>query len=279
MRIDSNDWQKKLDALIDWEVEENFAGFPEQCFRGRQFDVQKDILDALQSHHVALKQSARSQLGPEFMRTRASILIRSCETMKICLKLLIITHIMTRTLTLVESTKKQVYSQLQCPPAEAFGVHTSSRMLNKELKYVIAPLYQDVLTKFLEQVHNALLGDKYPSWATILGSLLTLAMTMESVQVSVRCKEATDKCDKAIPEDSNAATLALALMEEKWEFLVSLFHKAYPRLKPIQREEHRKRLDTPSQELAQRIKDIIEKNRELSSKMRVASRLSSTKFR
>lgn len=282
MLIDSKDWQQKLDAHFDWEVEENFAGFPERCFRGQQFEVQKDILDGLHSHYVALKQRVRRELGPEFMNARASILAKSYEAIKVCLKLLIITHIMTRTLTLVESTKQQVYNQLQRPPAAAFGVHTSSRMLNKELKYIIAPLYKDLWTKLLDQVHKTLLvghKDKFPTWATILGCLLTLAMTMESVQVNVRCKEATDKCDQVIPEDSNDATLDIERMEEKWEILVLLFHKAYPRFKPFQKEGDRERLDIPSQELAQRIQNIIEKHRESSSDVGIFHRVSLTKIR
>lgn len=104
--------------------------------------------------------------------------------------------------------------------------------------------------------------DKFPSWTTILGCLLTLAITMESVQVNVRCKEATDKCDQVIPEDSNDATLDLARMEEKWEILVSLFHKAYPRFKPIQKEEDREKLDIASQVFARRIQSTIETHRE-----------------
>lgn len=142
--IDSKDWQKSLDAHFDWEVEENFAGFPERCFRGQQFEVQKDALNDLHSHYVALKQRVRRELGPEFLRAKTSILVKSYETIKICLKLLLVTHVMTRTLTLVESSKQEVYSQLQRRPAKAFGVHTSSRILNKELKYIIAPLYKDL---------------------------------------------------------------------------------------------------------------------------------------
>ena len=280
--IDSKDWQKKLNAHFDWEVEENFAGFPERCFRGQQFEVQKDILNGLHSHHFALKQRVTREIGPEFLRARTSILVKAYETIKICLKLLIVTHIMTRTLTLVESTKQEVYSQLQRRPARAFGVHTSSRILNKELKYIIAPLYKDLWTKFLNQVHITLLvghKDKVPSWATVLGCLLTLAMTMESVQVNVRCKEATDKCDKVISEDNNDATLDLARMEEKWEILVSLFHKAYPRFKPIQKGEDYEKLDIPSQVFAQRIQSIIETHRESSSEVRTSCRFSLIKYR
>ena len=280
--IDSKDWQKKLDVHIDWEVEENFAGFPERCFQGQQFEVQKDILNVLHSHHVALKQRVRRELGPQVLRARASVLIKSYETMKICLKLLMVTHIMTRTLTLVENTKQQVYNQLQRPPVEAFGVHTSSRILNKELKYIIAPLYKDLWTKFLDQIHVSLLvghKDKFPSWATILGCLLTLAMTMESVQVNIRCKEVTDKCDKVIPDNNNDASLDLARMEEKWEILVSLFHKAYSRFKPVQKEEDCEKLDIPSQELAQRIHSIIERHRESSSEVCIICRSSLTMYR
>lgn len=270
--IDSENWQKKLDANIDREVKENFAGFPRRCFQGRQLEVQKDILESLHRLHNALREKIRSELGPQGMNTRASILVKSYETMTICLKLLMITHIMTRTLTLVENTKQQVYDQLQRRPAEAFGVHTSSRVLNKELKYIMAPLYQDIWRKFLMQVQNTLLvshRDKLPSWATVLGCLLTLAMTMESVQAHVRCKEATDKCDKVIPEDSNAATSDLTQMEETWEIFLALFHKAYPKFNPIQNEGHRERLDNPSQGLAQGVKNIIEKHRKLSSEVRI----------
>lgn len=280
--MEPTDWRKKFHAYLDREVEKNFAGFPERCFRGREFEVQKDIMYALYYYHVALKQKVGSELGPEWMRARASTLSKSYETITICLKLLICTHIMTRTLTLVESTKQQVYDQLLRPPTEAFGVHTSSRVLNKELKYIIAPLHQELWMKFLDQVHNTLLvghRDKLPSWATVFGCLLTLAMTMESVQVNVRCKEATDKCDKVIPEDSNVAALDLERMEEKWEFLVSLFRRAYPRFRPIQREEHREKLDTPSQELAQRIQNTIEKHGKSSSEERITHRFSLTKPR
>ena len=261
------DWRKKFLAYLDREVEENFAGFPARCFRAREFEVQKDVLNALHSHYIALKQEVR-EIGPLPTRARDSsqnrTLVKACDAMKNCLKLLLSTHIITRTLTLVESTKQQVHDRLLCAPTEAFGVHTSSRLLNKELKFIVAPLHQETWKELLDQVQNTLLvghKDKLPAWATVLGCLLTLAMIMESTQVNIRCKEATDKSDKIIPESSNVATVDLELMEEKWEILVKIFRKAYTRLNPIQKEEHRGRLDTHSGKFAQNINDVIEKHR------------------
>lgn len=269
--MEPTEWQRKFDAYLEREVEENFKGFPERCFRGSEFGVQKEILNALHRYYDALKRKV-SELGPNRTRAKASpknrILVKSCQTIQLCLKHLIITHMMTRTLTLVESTKQQVYDKLLRPPIEAFGDHTASRVLNKELKCIIAPLYQKICKDFLDQVQNTLLvsaGDKLPSWATLVGSLLTMAVIMESVQVGIRCKEATDKSDNVIPENSNVATLHLELMEEKWNILVSLFHQAYRRFDPIQKEKDRGKLDTPSRELAKSIQIIVENHRKWSS--------------
>lgn len=259
------DWRRKLHSYLDREVEENFAGFPERFFRGEEFEVQKDILCALHDYHVALKEKV-IELGP-----KGSILVNSCEALKLCKKLLMITHMMTRTFTLIDSSKQQINDQLLRRPIEVLGVFTFSEVLNKEWKWIIASMYRQYWTKFLDQLHNILLNnhrDKVSSWATVLGCLFTLVITMESVQIHVRCKEATDKCDKVISEDSNFATLALEQMEEKWELLLSLFHRAY-RLNPIHKEKDREELNVPSQIFAQNICKIIEKHRESFSKARI----------
>ena len=266
--MEPTDWRRKFQSYLDQEVEENFAGFPERCFRGEEFEVQKDILYALHDHHVALKQKV-IELGPKWQSVKSS-LVTSCKALKLCLKLLMSTHIMTRTLNLTESSKQQVYDQLIHRPTEAFGVHTSSSILNKELKYIIAPIYLQHWTTVLAQIDNILLknyGDKLSSWATVFGLLSTLTMTIETVQINVRCQEATDKCEKIISEDSNFATFTLEQMEEKLELLLSLFHGVY-RFNPVQKEEDRKKLDIPSQVFAQNICKNIEKHRESFSKMR-----------
>lgn len=260
--MEPTDWREQFQSYLDQEVEENFAGFPERCFRGEEFEVQKDILYALHDHHVSLKRKV-IELGPQWQSVKSS-LVTSCKALKLCLKLLMITHIMTRTLTLTESSKQQVYDQLIHRPTEVFGVHASSRILNKELKFIIAPIYRQYWTTVLDQIDNILLNNhrgKPSSWATVLGLLSTLTMTMETVQIGVRCQEETDKCDKIISENSNFATLTLERMEEKWELLLSLFHGVY-RFNPIQKAEDRKKLDTLSQVFAQNIYKIIEKHRE-----------------
>lgn len=265
--MEPGDWRKKSHAYLDREVEENFTEFPDRCFRDLEFEVQKDVVKVLHSHYIALKQKVR-ELGPQTLRAKASeikILVKSCETLNLCLKLLMSTHIMTRTLTLVESTKQQIYSQLQRPPPEMFGRHTSSRLLNKELKYIFAPIHHEAWKEFLDQVQNTLMvghKDKLPSWATVLACLLTLAIIMESTQVNIRCKEATDKSERIIPENSDVANIDLQRMDEKWELLVALFHKAYTRLHPTEVEEHKAKLDSHSQEFAGNVNTVIRKHRE-----------------
>jgi hypothetical protein len=260
-------WPAKLRDYLDREAEENFSEFPRRCYQGFEFQVQKEILEALYGHHVALKRKIRA-LSPEPMGVKApqeiQILVEASRVMKLCLVLLIITHMMTRTLTLVENTKEEVYSKLWSPPRAVFGAHSSSRLLNKQLKFILAPLHRESWTNLLDSVQKTLLVEhkaKRGSWATLLACLLTLAMTMESVQISIRCKEATEKHEGAIPEDNDDATLDLARMEEKWTILLELFHKRYSRFNPLGKEDHRDQLDIPSRDFARNIDHATEKHR------------------
>lgn len=42
-----DDWRKKLDTYLNQTLERNFHNFPERCFRGRDMEVQKDLLNDL----------------------------------------------------------------------------------------------------------------------------------------------------------------------------------------------------------------------------------------
>ncbi len=249
-------WPAKLRDYLNREAEENFKEFPRRCYQGFEFQVQKEILEALHSYHVASKRKIRA-LSPELMGVRTpreiQTLVQASRFIKLCLVLLIITHMMTRTLTLVENTKEQVFRQLRSRPREVFGAHISSRLLNKQLKFILAPLHRESWTNLLDSVHRTVLVESKAergSWAPLLACLLTLAMTMESVQISIRCREATEKREGAILEDNDDATLDLARMEEKWNLLLELFHKRYSKFNPFGKEYHRDELDIPSREHA-----------------------------
>lgn len=189
------------------------------------------------------------------------------------LKLIIITQIMSHTLTLMEDTKDTVYKNLLKPPTEAFGIHTGSRLLNKELKFIFSTLHQTLYRNVLEMIQkNLQSSNKKQSWAKAFVGLLTLAMTTGSIQVLIRCKEKTDKEDKTIPLTNENATSEIDQINEKWNFLRDLFHKKYltteignaKGFNPVQQVSARRELDKPSQALAREIKDLIEKHREQS---------------
>ena len=179
---------------------------------------------------------------------------------------------MTRVLTLEESTKEQVFNKLRNRPKQTFGIHTSSRYLNKQLKCHFAPLQQDILKNLLNRIHQTLpLATKKMYWATILASMLVLAITTETVQVNIRCKEQTDMIDGAISNEN--ATDDLELIEKNWDILTYLFRKAYCRLDPIWKINDRKQLDSTSQEFATKVKSIVEKHRKLSPSIEHKARI------
>ena len=177
---------------------------------------------------------------------------------------------MGHTLTLMEDTKEQVHKNLLKPPAEAFGTHTSSRWLNKELKYLFSELHQTLNKRVLEGIQkNLQASNKKQSWATAFMGLLILAMTTGSIQVLIRCKEATDKGDGTVTQENEDATSEIRLINERWNFLKDLFHKKYltseigkaKGFNPVQQDGARRELDQPSQALAQKMKILIEKHR------------------
>lgn len=180
---------------------------------------------------------------------------------------------MSHTLTLAEDTKEHVYRNLRNRPAEAFGVHTSSRWLNKELKFLFCTLHQSLFQKVLEEIQkNLQASNKKQTWATAFTGLLSLGMTVGSIQVLIRCKEETDKRDQVISLENEKANSELKEINVKWNFLKDLFHKKYltaeisktKGFNPVHQDRARKVLDMPSQALAQQIKIFPDKHREQS---------------
>lgn len=177
-------------------------------------------------------------------------------------KLVIITQIMTHTLTLVDENK--VFRELKNHPPKAYGIHTSSRWLNKELKFLFSTLHRTLWKNVLEKLQLTLQSsNKRPAWTRAFVALLLLAMVVESMQVQVRCKEESDKRDGIMGAQGNDdASSEIRHMDEKWQLLRDLYHKKYKTFNPIYQDNDRKMLDPPMQELAQRVKALTEKHGE-----------------
>lgn len=188
--------------------------------------------------------------------------VKLCLILKYALKLVIITQIMTRVLTLEENTKEQVFNKLRNRPKQTFGIHTSSRYLNKQLKCHFAPLQQEIFKNLLDRIQQTLPAPtKKDHWATILTSMLVLAITIETIQVNIRCKEQTDAIDRTISSEN--VTDDLNQIENNWNILTHIFHKAYCKFNPMSRIGDLKQLDMTSQELATNVRNIVEKHRKL----------------
>lgn len=48
-----NDWRKKLHKYLNETLETDFDNFPERCFRGREIEVQKDLLNYLHCYYMS----------------------------------------------------------------------------------------------------------------------------------------------------------------------------------------------------------------------------------
>ncbi|MCJ1261157.1 hypothetical protein MMC22_001021 [Lobaria immixta] len=240
------DWRKKLDKYLNETLETKFEDFPERCFRGREIEVQKDLLHSLHRYYVSPDAKEK-----DFLRK--------------CLKLVIVTQIMTHTLTLVD--EKEVYRQLKNQPTKAYGFQTSSRWLNKELKFLFSTLHQTLWKAVLETLQLTLQSsNKRPAWTKAFVALLLLAMMTESMQVQIRCKEETDKRDGMRTQESKSANVEIKTMDEKWNLLRDLFHKKFGTLSngrafnPIHHDSDRKNVDEAFEKLAQEVKSITEKH-------------------
>lgn len=267
MLMSVNDWRKKLHDYLDYVLEHDFHDFPDHCFRGSENEVQRDLL----RHFHKYYESTAEPVSP--FQPRGRLRIDDVESQKervlpnVLLKLVIISKIMMHTLTLVESEKEEIVRNLQYHSPKPYGIHTSSRWLNKQLKFLFSNLHEELLKNALQKIHSILESStRAKTWGSALTGLLILAMTVEAIQMTIRCKAATDKSENLIPGDSDEATTEIKQIEEKWEFLQGLFHTSYRR-NPIHSDRDRHSLaDAPSQQLARDVKSVIEKHRKYSQR-------------
>lgn len=174
--------------------------------------------------------------------------------------------------TLTEDTKDYVYSSLRTKPSQPYQTRTCPRWLNKQLKFLMATTHQHLMKSVLSKVQNRLRSsDNKLAWAPILVGLLVLSMVTESMQVAVRCKEATDKREKNLALSDPIATNTIGEMEEKLDLTMVLFRKKWRATKergmkcnPLSSAQARTGLKMPDQHLAQEVKSIIDQHRQYS---------------
>ena len=182
------------------------------------------------------------------------------------------THIMTHSMTLLEDTRDTVAAQLRNAPAKPYGVHTCPRWLNKELKFVFTYLHKKSFHDILALIHKTLRDmstrSSYRFWARLFIGLLVLSMVTESLQVAVRCKEATDRSESIVYGSRNYAP-TIEKSDETLDYVTRLFLSRYHmnkrgknEINPIRNLEDRKALkDSPSEALASEVKSLIDRYR------------------
>ncbi|KAL8695443.1 MAG: hypothetical protein Q9218_000021 [Villophora microphyllina] len=240
------EWRVRLNGYLEEMLQKSFHGFPKACFRGDDCCVAREFLIPIFEYQNAIEAGKAKSLVHQ------------------SLKLVVLTHIMTHSLSLVEDTKDNVRKQLKNPPREDFGHHTCPRWLNRQIKFLLSALHYALLKEVLHRIQDALrLSNNKPLWAALFASMVVLATITESQQVTVRCKEATDKQEGAIAQGDKTADEAIGRMDEQFLFLSNLFHQRFrthlnkgfnPLIDIKCRTEE---LDGPSQLLAVKAADIV----------------------
>ncbi|KAL8905824.1 MAG: hypothetical protein Q9207_002395 [Kuettlingeria erythrocarpa] len=254
----ASEWRLEFNKYLEELLETRFGRFPEFCFRGDDCRVARDFLIPIFEYHKRATTKAR-------------------ELVHQSLKLVILTHIMTHQLTLVESTRDSVYEQLKNRPPEKYGPHTSPRWLSRQFKSLLSTLHLVIFNGVLGLVQDTLRrADRKAFWAALFASILVVAMTTETQEQTVRCKEQTDQGEGTIGLDDKRADEEISLMDEKFEFLKNLFHQGYRTLSPkgfnpLQSPASRDSLDQASQSFAVKAKAIVEQHCEAHSKVPAVS--------
>ena len=174
-------------------------------------------------------------------------------------------------MTLVEETREEVSRSLRNRPVQEYGIQTSPRWLNRQLKFLLSSLHVTLVETILEKLTQMLRrSKKMSSWGFAFATILILAMASESIQITLRCKEATDKAEGTIDPNDNTAKQESIRIDEKFALLQDLFHQGYktagakgkPTFNPIRNATDRANLDAPASRLAQDVGEIVESHRE-----------------
>ncbi|KAL8992302.1 MAG: hypothetical protein Q9169_007207 [Polycauliona sp. 2 TL-2023] len=240
-----DEWRARLDGYLEGILRDSFRRIPAVCFRGDDCCVGRDFLIPIFDYHEVA--SGRKK-----------------ELVHRALKLVLLTFIMSHSLTIVEDTRDSVYRQLKNRPENPFGYHTSARWLNKQIKFLLSTLHQKVFEEMLSGLQDTLRHSKrIDFWAPLFASMVVLAITTELLEVTVRCKEQTDKQEDIIKPDDKTADRDITQMDERFDLLIRLFHQGYRTLlpkgfNPLQNPTGRNDLDHAGISLASKGREIVE---------------------
>lgn len=139
-------------------------------------------------------------------------------------------HFMNSMLTLTEKSESEVYQnveQIGAPPGE----YLTSRLLNRQIKYVMHILHREMYQNLLEGLEKSLKSSsRKDSWGTSFCTLLLLCLCIEELQTAADMFVMGDmRRDGAFAahtrrESSDACT---ALEEYPFQQCTRLFHDVY----------------------------------------------------
>ena len=185
----------------------------------------------------------------------------------LCLKLIVVSFIMSHALTLVENTRDDVWQCLFNPPIEPYGAKTSSRWLNKQVKFLMSTMHVTLMSQVLAKIQHMLHDSDKTLRAATFASILTIAMAAESIQVAIWCRDSSDRrINGIIDHDGDRIRGTVALMDERMDFLCRLFHQKHKSLRmnrynPTPRSGAPGQLDASAQEFVQRVNELVNDKR------------------
>ena len=124
---------------------------------------------------------------------------------------------------------EHLWNQLSQQPPRALDACNSPKLLTKEVKFLLAELQRGLFKEILKKIEKLLRASNTnkATWVPAFATMIGLALAAESIQVSIRCKAHRNISEGRLPMDPASTTRMLQAIEERYEFLVTLFHEKY----------------------------------------------------
>jgi hypothetical protein len=136
--IDLKWWRSFLNTYFDGVTQDQFHGFSSACIRD---EVQKELVDQIFKYTCP---GLQDRVRMYDMGALISLTTALTQLPRLCLKLIVLTFVMTHSLTYPPEDEKEG-RVLTCP-----------RFLNKQLKFILYTLHSDILNAVLQRLHHAL---------------------------------------------------------------------------------------------------------------------------